>query len=715
MTKVISTNVNTAQEYQNALEKVYLDPPLSFTTAQLIASTAVYPAATVINTPGFSTSGDGGFGSWKQNGVTGQTVSQSPAQLGLPLFNDGNGNQWAMLLTNTASFETFAQVEASTSGNVGQKLTCRARALAVYLIQPPGYVALTGDATLASGLVAALQVDSEVLREDMAAPTGADLVGTAGGGTVQELLQFTSVSTILALSTSGTGRDIYLNLAKRKGVFNFSSADLSAQVTLDPLQGIYVAPSADATGASGAWVRDYTELHAEYFGAGEALNDTPAFLAMLVFGRQGLTLSANSALYNCDTEIAHVFGRSQDGVDINFTGDFIFQSVNGFNLKDKQNGTTRIGTIAYKSLTVDDPTAAAGVGITLSSLWAEFVDIKGTVNFITSNKLIGGDLGTSGNGMAFNEIHIRNANSPKTNGNSCVITTLPFSTTPGYFNENHLHIGFMRGSIGIDVIKGPLQTDPFNGNKFHSPQVEDVDDIGIQFEFCRTNTILWPRFEGGGEPNTYWLNEKSDCFRNDYYLTDTADNALFNFQGSFQNIFGRRTDASGGLVINQRWGGNNSTGDNNDNDLNLAIRLTANAPNNTLAFGGIPGDTRWQKYVGIVKDDLGVTKVFGLLDPYGTALLTNTDGITQVPESTSFIEASTTGASDLTLVMPFNREINGLTMHMNISFYNFQLAISKSNGTVTIPFGEIISTGMYLLIYRSGSWEFSRVGDAMSN
>lgn len=40
-----------------------------------------------------------------------------------------------------------------------------------------------------------------------------------------------------------------------EGTFKFSTANLSTQVTADPYQGIYVAPAAAPTGASGAWVR----------------------------------------------------------------------------------------------------------------------------------------------------------------------------------------------------------------------------------------------------------------------------------------------------------------------------------------------------------------------------------------------------------------------------------------------------------------------------
>jgi hypothetical protein len=138
-----------------------VDVPAVKTTSGLIASNEVFAANIVINTSGYATAGDGAA-SWKQNGVTGQTVSQSPAQLGLPLLNDGNGNQWEMSLTNTESFETFALLQASTSGNVGQKLVCRERVNAEYIIQAASYSALTGDATLASGLVAKLQIKNKL-------------------------------------------------------------------------------------------------------------------------------------------------------------------------------------------------------------------------------------------------------------------------------------------------------------------------------------------------------------------------------------------------------------------------------------------------------------------------------------------------------------------------------------------------------------------------
>jgi hypothetical protein len=47
---------------------------------------------------GYDVIGDGGAATWQHNGTTGQTPSKTPAQLGDALLNDGNGNQWALVV-----------------------------------------------------------------------------------------------------------------------------------------------------------------------------------------------------------------------------------------------------------------------------------------------------------------------------------------------------------------------------------------------------------------------------------------------------------------------------------------------------------------------------------------------------------------------------------------------------------------------------------------
>ncbi|NTU49470.1 MAG: hypothetical protein HGA87_00995 [Desulfobulbaceae bacterium] len=50
------------------------------------------------------------------------------------------------------------------------------------------------------------------------------------------------------------------------GLFYWDSSDLSAEVTIDTLSGIYVAPTTDLTGASGAWIRVHNSISTSYYG-----------------------------------------------------------------------------------------------------------------------------------------------------------------------------------------------------------------------------------------------------------------------------------------------------------------------------------------------------------------------------------------------------------------------------------------------------------------
>lgn len=67
------------------------------TTLDLISSVAFSSNGDIAVTTGYALKGDGGSGSWVQDGVTGQTPSQNPAQLGGARLTDALGNQWALV------------------------------------------------------------------------------------------------------------------------------------------------------------------------------------------------------------------------------------------------------------------------------------------------------------------------------------------------------------------------------------------------------------------------------------------------------------------------------------------------------------------------------------------------------------------------------------------------------------------------------------------
>lgn len=75
------------------------------------------------------------------------------------------------------------------------------------------------------------------------------------------------------------------------GTFYADTSDLSTEVAADTQSGIYVAPSSDLTGASGAWVREYSDsLNVKWFGAiGDGVTDdiTPISAAVSVAATNG--------------------------------------------------------------------------------------------------------------------------------------------------------------------------------------------------------------------------------------------------------------------------------------------------------------------------------------------------------------------------------------------------------------------------------------------
>lgn len=69
-------------------------------------------------------------------------------------------------------------------------------------------------------------------------------------------------------STASTAGVVWLSEDGRQGWFEWESTDLSALVAIDTAQGLYVPPSSDISGASGAWVRRFSgPLNVKWFGA----------------------------------------------------------------------------------------------------------------------------------------------------------------------------------------------------------------------------------------------------------------------------------------------------------------------------------------------------------------------------------------------------------------------------------------------------------------
>lgn len=110
-------------------------------------------------------------------------------------------------------------------------------------------------------------------------------------------------SSMAALSPRSADDTVYLVEPGREGIFVWETANRSTEVTSDPRQGVYVPPSSDATGASGAWVRRFEDsVNAEWFGiTGDGSTDNSdgmdGLLSFLLAGKGGHGTSDSPPLY----------------------------------------------------------------------------------------------------------------------------------------------------------------------------------------------------------------------------------------------------------------------------------------------------------------------------------------------------------------------------------------------------------------------------------
>ncbi|WP_181168646.1 MULTISPECIES: carbohydrate-binding protein [unclassified Mesorhizobium] len=118
-------------------------------------------------------------------------------------------------------------------------------------------------------------------KGDVGAPGGvtsiAGLTGTVTAADARDALDTPAyVADRAALKALTVAKDtlVFLKEASREGWFRFSSSNLSSLVSADTREGLYIAPASDATGASGAWIRqrDNLDVQAKWFGqTGDAI------------------------------------------------------------------------------------------------------------------------------------------------------------------------------------------------------------------------------------------------------------------------------------------------------------------------------------------------------------------------------------------------------------------------------------------------------------
>lgn len=105
-----------------------------------------------------------------------------------------------------------------------------------------------------------------------------------------------TLADLRGLSGASGGELVVVSAKSNGGLFAWDESDISAQVSQDPAQGLYVAPTTSASGANGAWVRIYSGAYdAGWTGAN--LDNLPSQVAGEVFLRSE-NYTGSSAVVN---------------------------------------------------------------------------------------------------------------------------------------------------------------------------------------------------------------------------------------------------------------------------------------------------------------------------------------------------------------------------------------------------------------------------------
>lgn len=261
-----------------------------------------------------------------------------------------------------------------------------------------------------------VSVGDAVLRQELASD-GGELIGVDSSTGAQQLgaalnqreMWTDSLLGLKGVSLSGLVADqsARITTGVRAGSFTWKAGDQSANVAADPQEGVWVAPSSELSGASGAWERKYDWLLPSFFGAytGAPNNYSAlqAYLNYCVFTESAIHLPKAGYRYstglviNAPGAAVDIVGESKFKSSLIFSGDgenALDITAGNFSGKDFSvlyagGVMTSGGAIRIKA---DRPTLTRVLvnSVTGSDRWANFfVSLSGNETVVDSCSLLG--------------------------------------------------------------------------------------------------------------------------------------------------------------------------------------------------------------------------------------------------------------------------------------------------------------------------------------
>ncbi len=281
--------------------------------------------------------------------------------------------------------------------------------------------------------------------------------------------------------------------------------------------------------------------------------------------------------------------------------------------------------------------------------------------------------------------------------------------TSHYSNENHVWTKYMSGFNGVEFDSITGQTfDVFGGWKFIRVGFEGIKNIAYLPRNTRYCIMIDPRFEGGAQPDVYWVYEDNTNNRNTYHIGSILRYDKVVLQGGSKMTGHFLTSDNSSVAFSEMDAGDNP----GDTVIHRGRKKETATPNyTTLEDSDLTDDLGiFERWRGYVVDGNGDLLRHGLLEPYGVNDIGAAVTGTYEMGISNHIEVSTTTGT-IALKADVRREFEGFTYEVEISYFSNPISLQKSNGTVVIAEGAITGAGLYRVIYRGGTWRWSRIGD----
>lgn len=285
---------------------------------------------------------------------------------------DFDGTMATVAGTETLTNKTFSLASNTLTGTTAQFNTA---------LSDGSFATLAGTETLTNKMLTSPVLNGTLsgtafLDEDDMASDSA--IAAASQQSIKAYFDNALVANYTAAKALAAGlySSMWIEDADRGGMFVWRSGDQSAQITADPGEGVWVPPSSDATGASGAWERLFAgDVEAAWWGldaTGSTSAVTPLTRARAWAVANKKAVHVAGGIYRVDANLASISNEKLygDGVLTEFRVDGTDAGDTPITCFDLDGSSTPVEDAEYSDFVIRraDQNYAEDTGVVISGL-----------------------------------------------------------------------------------------------------------------------------------------------------------------------------------------------------------------------------------------------------------------------------------------------------------------------------------------------------------